>query len=179
LFNPVLKKRGTRRMVYSTSVGFRIVFLVTAFIIIASIVAFGEESLFERVNFVVLIVIGICVFAALYLECWIFDKTTNRFERNVGIVLLHSRKRRPLDALQKVVLQEPGLKYEDRSKMLRWMARRTAMLSVVDREGNVYGLDIGKGGSVREMKKSAELLAEFCGIPLEDHLGDIANGVQL
>jgi len=179
LFNPVLRKRGAHRLVYATSMGFRIVFLITAGIIIASIAAFGEGSLFERINFVGLAIIGICLFAALYLERWIFDKKTNCFEKNVGIVFLHSRQRHPLDALQKVVLQEQGVKYEERPKMLLWMFRRTVMLSVVDRDGNIYGLDMVKGGSVREVRKSAELLSNFCGIPLEDHLGYIADGIQL
>jgi hypothetical protein len=165
-------------MIYSTSIGFRIVFLVCAGIIIASVASVGG-SFFEHVNYVLLIIIGICLFAALYLERWVFDKNTNRFEKNVGLVFLHSRRRYPLDALQKVILQEPGVKYGDRSKMLRWVSRRTTMLSVVDRDGNVYGLDMVKGGSVREVRKSAELLSDFCGIPLEDHLGDVSDGTQL
>jgi hypothetical protein len=178
LFNPVLRKCGTHRLVYSTSIGFRIVFLLTAGIIIASVASVGEGSFFERVNFVALIIIGFCLFAALYLERWIFDKKTNGFEKNVGLVFFHSRRRHPLDALQKVVLEEPGWKINERAKMLRWMSRRTAILSVVDRDGRVYGLDMVKGGSVREVKKSAELLSDFCGIPLEDHLGNFPDGVQ-
>jgi hypothetical protein len=59
------------------------------------------------------------------------------------------------------------------------MSRRTAILSVVDRDGRVYGLDMVKGGSVREVKKSAELLSDFCGITLEDHTGDGTEGEQL
>ncbi len=120
-----------------------------------------------------LIIIGICLFAALCLERWIFDKTTNRFERNVGFVFLHTHKRRPLNALEKVVLQESGVKYEDRPKMMRWMSRRAATLSVVDREGNVYGLDMVRGGSVREVKRSAELLSDFCEIPSRTTLGTL------
>ena len=131
----VLSNRGPKRIVFSTSVFFSLVFLVTAGIIVFSVAVFGEFPFFERINFVALIIIGICLFAALYLERWIFDKTSNRFERNVGMVFLHSHQRRPLDALQKVVLQEPGVKYEDRPRMMRWMSRRAAMLSVVDREG--------------------------------------------
>lgn len=179
MFNPVLRKHGAHRLVYSTSIGFRFLFLITAGIIIASVASVGEGAFLERINFVALIIIGICLFAALYLERWVFDKKTNRFEKNVGIVFFHSRRRYLLDTLQKVVLQELGVKYGDRPKMQRWMSRRTAMLSVVDREGNVYRLDMVKGGSVREVRKSAELLADFCGIPLEDHLGDLSDGVQL
>jgi hypothetical protein len=179
LFNPVLRKRGTHSLVYSTSIGFRFIFLLTAGVIIVIVATVGEGSFFECVNFVALIIIGICLFAALYLERWIFDKKANLFERNIGIVFFHSRRRHPLDALQKVVLEERGLKLNERPKMLRWMSRRTAILSVVDRDGNVYGLDMVKGGSVREVKKSAELLSDFCGITLEDHTGDGTEGEQL
>lgn len=176
MFNPILRKRGANRLVYSTSFGFRIVFLVTAGTIIGCIVCFSEGSFWERVNFVAIIIIGICLFAALYLERWIFDKNTNRFEKNVGLVFVHSRQAHPLDTLAKVVLEEPGMKYGDRPKMLRWTSRRRAVLSISDRDGNVYGLDMVRGGSVREVRKSAELLSDFCGIPLEDHLGDVIEG---
>lgn len=179
MFNQVLRMRGSHKLVYSTSIGFRIVFLLTAGIIIGSVVAFGEGSLFERVNVGALVIILICLFAALYKECWIFDKNENRLEKNVGIVFFYSRQRYPLDTMQKVVLQEPGVMYGDRPETMRWISRRTAMLSVVDQDGNVYGLDLVKGGSVREAKRSAELLCDFCGIPLEDHLGDIAVEAQL
>jgi hypothetical protein len=179
LFNPVLKKHGSDRMVYSTSIGFRIVFLVTAGIIIASVAAYGKGPFFQRINLLTLVIIAICLFAALYLERWVFDKTKNRFERNVGIVFLYSRQRYPLDALQKVVLKESGVKYNDRPKMLRWISRMAVMLSIVDRDGKIYRLDMVKGASAREARRAAELLSDFCRILLEDHLGDIPDGVQL
>jgi hypothetical protein len=173
LFNPVLRKHGAHRLVYSTSIGFRVLFLITAGIIIVSVVCLGGGIFFERINFAALIVIGFCPFAALYLERWVFDKKTNRFEQNVGIVFFYSRRLHLLDSLQKVVLKEFGVRYDENPKIQCRMSRRAAMLSVVDQGGNVYRLDIVKGGSIREVKKSAELLADFCGIPLEDHLGNI------
>jgi hypothetical protein len=173
VFGPVLKKRGARRLDYSTSVWFRIAFLVPAVAIIAMVANTNDGSLFKRVNLVALIVVGLCLLAALYLERWVFDKDANRLERNIGLVFWYSRRRYPLDALQKVVLEEPGVKYRDRPKLLRRASRRTAMLCIVDRNGSVHGLDIVKGGAIREIRMSAQLLSDFCEVPLEDHLGDI------
>ena len=179
LFNPGLRERGKNRMVYSTSVGYRLVFCVTALIIILGVASVAGKSFFDSFNVFSCIIIGVCLFAALYLERWIFDKETNLFESNVGILFVYSRKKRSLDTLQKVVLQELGVNYTHKPKLLRWTSRKTAMLSVVDRDGNVYGLDMVKGGSVREARISAEKLSTFCGIPLEDNLGDLSAETHL
>ena len=119
MFNPVLRSRGENRLVFSTSIGFRIVFFATALVIILSIASVSEGSFFKRLNFVAVLIIGVCLFAALYLERWVFDREHNVFEKNVGIIFLYSRKRQPLDSLQKVVLHEPGVKYTERPRMLR------------------------------------------------------------
>jgi hypothetical protein len=173
LFNQVLKMLGSRKMVYSISVGYRIIFLAIAGVIIGSISFFGVGSLFERINIGTLVIVLICLFAALYQERWIFDKNSNRFEKNFGIAFFYSRRRYPLDTLAKVVLQEPGLKYKEKPTLIRWVSPRSAILSIVDRNGTVYRLDMAKGGSARELRQFAERLSEFCGVPLENHLGDL------
>lgn len=172
MFSPVLREKGDSRMVYSTSLGFRIVFLVALLIILLSIASVPEGSFLSRLNPVSLTLIGICLFAVLYLERWIFDKKANLFEKNVGILLLYWRKRRPLDALRKVVFHEAGPKPVDGARLLIRTPRRIAVLSVVDRDDRKYRLDTARGGSVREMRRSAERLSAFCSIPLEEDADD-------
>ena len=53
------------------------------------------------------------------------------------------------------------------------------MLSIEDKDGDLYKLDIVKGGSVREARVSAQKLSAFCEIPLEDDLGDLSGRTHL
>jgi hypothetical protein len=167
LFSPVLREQGTTRMVYSTSVGFRIVFLVVALVILLSIASVPDGPFLSRLNAFSLIVIAICLFAALYVERWVFDKKSNLFEKDVGILVLYRRKKAPLDSLQKVVLRETGGGPVERPRLVGLVSRRIAMLSLVDRDSRVFRLETAKGGSVRELRRSAERLCSFCGSPLE------------
>ena len=153
-------------MVYSTSIGFRIVFAVIAVFLMVSM---------RQPNVVVIIFLALSVFGALYLERWVFDKKSNVFEKNVGLLFLHTRKKLPLDRLQRVVLREVGPAHHERPRMVRAISRATAILSVVDRDGTSYGLDMVKGASLREIRDSAAKLAEFCDIPFEDQ-GPVPEG---
>lgn len=160
MFNPVLREVSERRLVYSTSVAFRVVFAVIAVFLIVSV---------RQPNVIVVIFLTLSVFGALYLERWVFDKERNLFEKNVGLLFLHTRKRLPLDRLQRVVLREVGPAHHERPRMVRAISRAAAILSVVDRDGKSYGLDMVKGSSMQETRNSAVKLARFCGIPFEDH----------
>lgn len=168
MFSPVLREVSEQRMVYSTSVGFRVVFAVIAVFLIVSV---------RQLNVVVGIFLALSVFGALYLERWIFDKDANLFEKNVGILFLHTRKRLPLDRLQRVVLREVGPAHHERPRMVRAISRAAAILSVVDCDGKSYGLDMVKGTSLQEIRKSAAKLAGFCGIPFEDQ-GPLPEGEE-
>lgn len=161
MFNPVLKEVSADRLVYSTSVSFRIVFAVIAVFLAAAV---------RQPSVIIIIIIGACLFGALFLERWVFDKNQNVFEKNVGILVLYTRKRQPLDNLDKVLLREAGLSYSDRPKMMKAISRRTAILSVVDGNGTVHGLDMVKGSSIKEIRASGTRLADFCNIPFDDGL---------
>lgn len=160
MFNPILREVSERRLVYSTSVAFRVVFAAIAVFLIVSM---------RQPNVIVVIFLALSVFGALYLERWVFDKERNLFEKNVGLLFLHTRKRLPLDRLQRVVLREVGPAHHERPRMVRAISRAAAILSVVDRDGKSYGLDMVKGSSLQETRNSAVKLATFCGIPFEDH----------
>ncbi|MBN1686016.1 MAG: hypothetical protein JW852_05140 [Spirochaetales bacterium] len=178
MFNPSLREHGKDKIVYSTSLAFRIVFLVMAVFILVSVISASDGPLLSRFNGISFFIILICLFAALYLERWIFDRKTNSFERNLGILFLYSKKRMPLDTLRKVVLFEPGMKYTDRPKYSRWMARKAALLAIVDEAGVFYKLDMVKGGAVGQGRRIAETLSMFCGIPLEDKTADISEDLM-
>lgn len=159
MFSPVLREVSERRMVYSTSIGFRVVFAAIAVFLIATM---------RQPNVLAVTFLALSVFGALYLERWIFDKDANLFEKNVGVLFLHTRKRLPLDRLQRVVLREVGPAHHERPRMVRAISRASAILSVVDRDGTTYGLDMVKGASLPQTRNSAAKLAAFCDIPFED-----------
>ena len=160
MFNPVLRAVSERRLVYSTSSGFRIVFAV-----IAGFLIFSSQG---QPGVILIILIALSALGALYLERWVFDKEDNLFEKNVGLLFLHSRKRQPLDHLAKIVLREVGPSYQDRPKMMKAVSRQAAILAIIDQEGTNHGLDMIKGASLREARDSAQKLAKFCDIPFED-----------
>ena len=160
MFNPVLRAVSERRLVYSTSSGFRIVFAV-----IAGFLIFSSQG---QPGVILIILIALSALGALYLERWVFDKDDNLFEKNVGLLFLHSRKRQPLDHLAKIVLREVGPSYQDRPKMMKAVSRQAAILAIIDQEGTNHGLDMIKGASLREARDAAHKLAKFCDIPFED-----------
>ena len=160
MFNPVLREVSEHRMVYSTSSGFRIVFAV-----IAGFLIFSSQG---QPGVILIILIALSALGALYLERWVFDRDDNLFEKNVGLLFLHSRKRQPLDRLAKIVLREVGPSYQDRPKMMKAVSRQAAILAIIDQEGTNHGLDMIKGASLREARDAAHKLAKFCDIPFED-----------
>ena len=177
MFSPVLRGNGTQRMVYSTSIGTRIVFLVTILVIVLSVASVPEGAFFSRFNVFIVVVIAICLFGMLYVQRWVFDKKSNLFEKNVGLLFLYSRRKSPLDALEKIVYQETG-GGSDEGPRLVGAARRLAVLSVVDRDSRAFKLDTARGGSVRDLRRSAEMLCQFCGIPLEIETDGPAAGAR-
>lgn len=175
MFNPTLREYGENRVVYATSLGFRIVFIFIAVFIFISVLIASEGPVLSRFNGISVAIILICTVAALYLERWSFDKQANSFEKNVGFLFYYSRKSIPLDALEKVVLYEPGLAQPEPSKYSRFAARKSALVCVVDTDGNVYKLDMMKGSSITQARKIAESLSIFCDIPFNDETNISSN----
>ena len=140
--------------------GFRIVFAI-----IAGFLIFSSQG---RPGIILIILIALSALGALYLERWVFDKENNLFEKNVGLLFLHSRNRQPLDQLDKVVLREVGPAYQDRPRMMKAVSRQAAILSIIDGTGTNHGLDMIKGSSLREARDTAQKLATFCDIPFDD-----------
>jgi len=167
LFDPILKEQGAARLTYGTPASFRIVFGVIALLIFLCVALVPDGPFLARFNAFSLVLIGLCLFAVLYVERWTFDRTANVFQRDIGILLLHARRRRPLDSLQKVVIRQRGADRSDRPSLLGKGPRGTAILLVVDREGHRYRLGMARGGAVKTVRVFAERLSAFCAIPLE------------
>ncbi len=170
MFNPILRTVSEQRMVYSTSSGFRVVFAL-----IAGFLVFSSQG---QPGVILIILIALSLLGALYLERWVFDKDANMFEKNVGLLFLHTRKQQPLDHLTKIVLREVGPSYQDRPRMMKAVSRQAAILAIVDQSGTNHGLDMIKGSSLREARDSAQKLAKFCDIPFEDLVPQEETDVQ-
>jgi len=173
MFDPILKENGNSRLTYTTPLSFRVVCAVVAVIIFLSVALVPGGSLVSRMGAVPIVLIALCAFGAVYLDRWIFDKSANLFQQDVGILLLHARRRRPLDSLQKVVLFQRGATDGARPSMLGPRARGTVVLSVVDRDGRVYKLNLSRGGGTRALRVYAERIAAFCSVPLEQQGGHV------
>ncbi len=75
-----------------------------------------------------------------------------------------------MDALRGVVLDAIQKKDNVKPGRQSLIAHRTVLLYLQDRDGEVYKLDIVRGLGLEKLRKKAEKLSGFCGIPFEDKL---------
>ena len=162
MFNLVLRKTEKRRLVYSTSNGFRFVFLGIALLIFLTVLSASGGMPFQRANIFALTLCIVCVGAALFLERWIFDMQSNLFEKNSGLIFFYFRKKKSLDSLKKVVLGDSLSSIRSTGRRLNPIDRRNVVLYLQDRDDKVYKLDIVKGPGMGELRKTAVKLSDFC-----------------
>ncbi len=138
--------------------------------VFACVIIFGRGNFLRWANAATITLSVTCLLGSLYLERWVFDKETNRFEQHWGLVFAHSTKVRPLDALRTVVVEESAESSRARpgGKLL---ARRSAVLLYLrDQQGGVHRLNVAGRADVPEVRKTAERLSAFLQIPLEEHI---------
>ena len=172
MFGPVLNAEGEEKMVYATSNGFRIVFFGSAVLLFAILMGEVDGPIFVSDNFLALGLCAICLVSSMYLERWVFDKETNLFERHVGVIFLYSKKKKPLDSLKRISIDEfpRGISQTQGKRGGILLGRKAASLAI-EAEGNAFHkLDMAKGSGIKELRKTAQALSEFCDIPLEDHV---------
>ncbi len=172
MFGLTLKSSGKNKMVYSTSLGFRIVFIGIALLISLTFVNVSNGLAIRPTSLVALILFFACLVAALFLERWIFDKDSNLVEKNVGLVFFFDTKKVDLQSLKAVVLDRFWKSSSAKTKAGRLLSRRPVALYLRDGEGGVYKLDITRGIGIEELRRTAQRLSEFCEIPLEDNSKD-------
>ena len=172
MFGPVLNAEGEERMVYATSNGFRIVFFGSAALLFAILMGEVDGPIFIRENFLALALCAICLVSSMYLERWVFDKENNLFERHVGLIFLYSRKQKPLDSLTRISIDEfpPGINQTRGKRSGFLLGRKAASLAIEAEDNAIHKLDMAKGSGIKELRKTAVALSEFCDIPLDDHV---------
>ncbi len=168
MLGPVLNKETDTRLVYSTSIGFRILCLSSGIALLLVVLSGVQGSFHFGEHLIGLSLSGICLASALYLERWVFDKECNLFERHCGLLFLFSKLQRPLDGLECVVLREMNrdASQSDAARSTP-LSRRSASLSIQSANNEIFKLDRVNGSSVKTLGDTAEVLSEFCGIPLK------------
>ena len=168
MFGTVLKKETETRLVYSTSLSFRVLCLSGGVVLLLIILSGVQGTFHLDENLIGLSLSGICLISALYLERWIFDKETNLFERHWGLLFFFTRLQRPLDSLEGVLLNELNTdSSQSDNKRYSMLSLRSATLSIQSANSEIFNLDRVKGSGVKEMNNTAEELSDFCGIPLK------------
>ena len=158
MFYPILKNNGPEKLVYATSLGFRLVFVVImVFMLFVT----------NYANVLQLIFIVICILGATFLERFIFDRAENTFEVNIGLLFLYSTRKIKLDELKQIVLRESGIK-ETNKPWGRIISGQVISISVVDKTGKVFSIDRARGSRVRELREFAARISDFCDIPIND-----------
>ena len=173
MFGPVLKKETEFRLVYSTSLSFRVLCLSSGIILLLIILSGVQGPFYFDEHLIALSISGICLVSALYLERWIFDKESNLFERHFGLLFLYSKLKRPLDRLECVLLYEMNRdSSQSDTPKYSMLTRRSASLSIRSANNEVFKLDRVNGSGVKELSKTAEDLSRFCEIPLKTNSMD-------
>jgi len=88
--NLVLHRKNDNTMIFSPAPWFRILFLFLAVVVIIGIFTTSEDE--EGGNWVPVIVITVCIAAALYEESWRFDRSKRIIISKTGIIFLHKTK---------------------------------------------------------------------------------------
>lgn len=89
--NLILKKKTNNILVLSPPVWFRIFFMIFAGIIFLGIITISKDS--EHGSFVLPVCVAIfCIFASLYKESWIFDKTKKCIISQTGLLFINKRR---------------------------------------------------------------------------------------
>lgn len=164
----LLKLDSPIRMRYSIPLRFRLSFLGIAVFILFALVATSEESLLQSRNTVPLVIAFVSIIGSLYNERWIFDKGKNLVEHHMGLLFFYRRKKFALDTLRKVRVTTFCLgKIYDEGKEGRNF-RRMISLSLQDHNETVFKLEVVKYAYLATIRHTAERIARFCEIPLED-----------
>ena len=161
LLNPILRASDIR-VSYSTSVGFRIVFICAAVYVLWTVVSSAVTGGVSSLGLAMLVV---CLFGAIYLERWTIDRRTGMFEKNVGVLFLHTHRRVRVCDIQQVLLQ---LSWDQDNASHRARGpRRFARLSLIDCNRNEVMLDVARGAAAGQLRQTAEAVSGFCNIPLD------------
>ena len=144
------------RIEYGVTWGQRIVFTVIGLTILLSILS-TTERLFQATNSVALVLVGICIFAAVYTESWRFNRAELACDHLVGIPGLLRVQTHPLDDSASLKLVKTTLP-----------ARRgyTSLLLVLGEERPLK-IDMARGDS-EKLKATAAEIAKFCQLALEE-----------
>ncbi len=168
MLSPVIRKRGTDRLVYTVSPWFRLVFFAIALVVVLSIASVPEGTFFSRLNVFSVVFFAVCLLAGLYEQRWTFDKAASRFVRRIGILPFVWRQAGPLGSLSRVVVRERKPAGPQKPSLLGSSPRGAVTLLVVDRDAHEYVLDVARGVSARTLRRTAEQVAGFCDLPLEE-----------
>lgn len=135
----------------------------------------GARSGDPRISPISVVIGALCLVAALYLERWVFDKSSGYFERHVGLIFAYNTKRIPLSELACVVLMEPR---SGRKRMidLGGMTDAATVLFLMDDQGRRHHLDMSRGPASARLNRAADQISTFCEIPLTRSQPDADSG---
>jgi hypothetical protein len=83
----VLDKKSDSLLYVRLSIGYRVVFFIISLALVLGMVSL------ETYSWLALLVLGICLFALLYNERWIFDTGEGYVEHHFGLIFLYKKSR--------------------------------------------------------------------------------------
>jgi hypothetical protein len=151
-----LKRPQPDRMEYSVALGFRLVFMLIAGLLLVAL-STAEGAVFRSSNWLAFLLLAISVLAAVYREQWVFDVGSGVIEYRIGLLFLSRLKVRPLEQIAHLRLSRTRLAGR----------RNITALELVDSEGQPTRLDMVREGGSQKLTETANLLGDFCGLSVE------------
>lgn len=108
---------------------------------------------------------------ALFRDRWVWDRSSNRMQRQKGVLFWYRKKDVMISELTCVAIsrlrQEPSLLPARHGEGVEERFTYTYMLSVFDSQDNQYRIETFKGITYDRLQQHATAIAKVCDIPIE------------
>lgn len=175
-------KKADSPLIYTLAPAFRIVNIFFAAMIALGAFTIGREDPSALLSFPVLLVI-ILLLTAAYQDRWVFDAGLRQAISLTGIAMFVRRVRMDLDQVERFSLSEfrRGAMGQDPAGDGRAERRgaRYVRFAIITQDGVERVIDVSKlrRGDLQRVRQAARTIAGYCGVPLEDSLMEVSEGI--
>ena len=166
MFNITLQliRKGEDRILLAPHVYFRL-----GFALICSILVIGmRTSPGDPLPVGGLIILAVAFLAIFYDERWIFDRTGKTIEFRWGLLFLYKKRLYPFEKIETLtfVTLQRGRVINPEEETARSGARYT-LFGLITRQGEKRSIEMIKSRLAPGLQEKAELISDFCSLPLE------------
>ena len=156
----VLKKRTDGTLILVLPIWFRLLFLFIAILLAAGIYV---SSFNVSRQWIPILIIAICLAAALYEEKWIFNKAEKNIEYIIGIMVINKKTIYKFQDIENFFIS--GEIHSEKEGKLNRLRKKMVNFSLILKSGKVMDIDISSGKTTNEeLINRAKKIANYCEI---------------